>query len=90
MSEQTEPAKNFEAGLEELEQIVKQMESGDLPLEKSLAIFEEGISLLRTCDMHLKSARGRVMELLKTENGGYVEKVLGTALESFIQEGGDE
>ena len=45
MSEQKEPAPSFEAGLEELEQIVKQMESGDLPLERALDLFERGMAL---------------------------------------------
>ena len=39
---------------------------------------------MRSCDAHLKSAQGKLRELLKGENGEFVEKVLGITLESFI------
>ena len=75
---------SFEAGLANLEEIIGRLDSGDLTLDEALALFEQGIVLLRICDSHLKSAQGRITELLKGENGEYVEKVLGAALDSFI------
>jgi exodeoxyribonuclease VII small subunit len=65
MSEQTEPAKSFEAGLEELEQIVKQMESGDLPLERALDLFERGVRLSDECRKQLEEAETRVETLVR-------------------------
>jgi exodeoxyribonuclease VII small subunit len=75
---------SFEDALAELEEIIGQFENGDLTLDQSLALFEKGVALLRIGDGHLKNAQGRVTELLKGENGEYVERVLGTTLDSFI------
>lgn len=59
--------KDFESAIAELEQIVKQLEDGDLALDKSLALFERGIELSRYCHDQLGSAQRRI-ELL-TERG---------------------
>ncbi|MBC7927223.1 MAG: exodeoxyribonuclease VII small subunit [Bryobacteraceae bacterium] len=61
---------SFEAGLTELEAVVKQLESGDLPLEKSLELFARGTQLSETCRKQLEAAETRV-ELL-TRRGGSV------------------
>ena len=74
----------FEEALERLEKTIEQLESADLTLDESLRFFEQGIGLIRACDTHLKKAKGKVTELLKGENGEYIEKVLGTTLESFV------
>ncbi len=65
MSEQPEPAKTFEAGLEELDAIVKQMESGDLPLERALDLFERGMRLSEECRKQLEEAETRVEMLVR-------------------------
>jgi len=62
--EQTAPA-SFEAGLEELERIVKELEKGDLPLEQSLALFENGMRLSAECKRQLESAETRVEMLMR-------------------------
>jgi len=62
------PLASFEAGLEELEKIVKELESGDLPLERSLALFEKGMALSQACRKQLEEAESRVEILLK-KNG---------------------
>ena len=59
--------KDFEAAIAELETIVKRLEEGDLPLEKSLELFERGVQLSRFCHSKLEEAERRV-ELL-TERG---------------------
>ena len=59
----------FEAGLDELERIVKEMESGDLPLERSLELFEKGMSLSDACRKQLEEAETRVEKLLDRGNG---------------------
>ena len=63
--------RNFEAALKELEQIVEQLEAGDLPLEQSLELFEQGVRLSRDCQKRLDEAERRVEILLKDEGGGY-------------------
>ena len=59
--------KDFESAIAELEAIVKRLEDGDLPLEKSLELFERGVQLSRFCHSKLEEAERRV-ELL-TERG---------------------
>lgn len=56
---------NFEAGLAELERIVKELERGDLPLEKSLELFENGMRLSAECKRQLEEAETRVEILMK-------------------------
>jgi exodeoxyribonuclease VII small subunit len=63
--------KDFESAIAELEKIVKQLEEGDLPLEKSLALFERGVELSRYCHDQLGSAQRRI-EIL-TERGDLKE-----------------
>ena len=60
--------KKFEDAMKELEDIVKRLESGDLSLEESLKIFEEGIALSRYCFRKLEEADKRVSILVKDGN----------------------
>jgi exodeoxyribonuclease VII small subunit len=62
-------AEKFEAALARLEEIVKELETGDLPLEQSLKLFEEGIKLSRLCNRRLEEAERRVEILLKSKTG---------------------
>ena len=64
-----EQPKTFEASLEALEQIVHQLEDGDLPLEKSLELFEDGIRLSRQCQERLNQAERRIEILLRDNQG---------------------
>jgi exodeoxyribonuclease VII small subunit len=59
----------FEAALERLEQIVDQLEAGNLPLEESLKVFEEGVGLARRCAKYLDEAEKRIELLTKDEHG---------------------
>ena len=52
--------KDFEAAIAELETIVKKLEEGDLPLEKSLELFERGVQLSRFCHTRLEDAEKRI------------------------------
>jgi exodeoxyribonuclease VII small subunit len=52
--------KDFESALNELETIVKTLEQGDLPLEKSLELFERGVQLSRFCHTKLEAAERRI------------------------------
>jgi exodeoxyribonuclease VII small subunit len=58
-------SKSFEAGLTELESVVKELESGDLPLERALELFERGVTLSDTCRKQLEEAESRVEILLR-------------------------
>jgi exodeoxyribonuclease VII small subunit len=58
----------FEDGLERLEKIVQELEKGEVPLEKSLTLFEEGMQLSTNCRKQLEDAEGKVEILLK-QNG---------------------
>jgi exodeoxyribonuclease VII small subunit len=59
----------FEEALEKLEKIVRRMEEGELPLEKALESFEEGMHLAHFCQTKLDEAQKRVELLLKNEKG---------------------
>lgn len=64
-----EQGRTFETSLEALEQIVRQLENGDLPLEKSLELFEQGIRLSRECQERLSQAERRIEILLRDNQG---------------------
>jgi exodeoxyribonuclease VII small subunit len=66
--------KKFEDALARLEELVKQLEQGELPLEQSLKLFEEGIKLSRICNRRLEDAERRVEILLKDEAGKIVAR----------------
>ena len=60
---------NLEKSLEDLEALVEELESGDLPLDKAMKKFEEGIKLTKGCQAALKDAEQKVEILLKTAGG---------------------
>lgn len=60
-----QPLASFEASLEELEKVVKELEAGDLPLERALSLFEQGVALSESCRKQLEEAESRVEILLK-------------------------
>lgn len=60
---------SFEESLKRLEKIVEQMERGDLPLEESIQLFEEGMNLSAACKEHLDQAEGKVQILMKQRDG---------------------
>ena len=65
---------NLEKSLTDLEEIVEELESGDLPLEKAMKKFEEGIKLTRNCQAALKDAEQKVEILLKSAGGENLEE----------------
>lgn len=62
------PKKSFETALARLEEITRQLEEGDLSLDKSLKMFDEGVKMARLCNEQLEEARAKV-ELLLEKNG---------------------
>jgi len=61
------PVESFESCLDELEKVVKELEAGDLPLEKSLELFERGMGLSESCRKQLEAAETRVEMLVRKE-----------------------
>lgn len=84
VTENPESSPAFEGAVAELEKVIGILELDTITLDDALRNFEQGIRLIRICDNHLNAARGRVLELVKGENGDIVEKVLGRTLESFL------
>ena len=61
------PAPSFESCLDELERVVKELEAGDLTLERSLELFEKGMALSETCRKQLEEAETRVEMLIRKD-----------------------
>jgi len=74
MNNGQQEGRSFEASLEALEQIVRQLEDGDLGLEKSLELFEQGIRLSRECQERLSQAERKIEILLRDNQGRAVTK----------------
>jgi exodeoxyribonuclease VII small subunit len=62
-----QPVESFESCFDELEKVVKELEAGDLPLERSLELFEKGMALSETCRKQLENAETRVEMLIRKE-----------------------
>ena len=65
--------KTFEQSMKQLEQIVQELEAGDLPLEKAIKKFEEGIQLSKQCAQKLDETEKKVSVLLEDEQGKITE-----------------
>jgi exodeoxyribonuclease VII small subunit len=64
----------FEKAMKQLEEIVQELESVDLPLEKAIKKFEEGVQLAKFCSEKLDETEKRISILLKDQNGQVIEK----------------
>lgn len=82
MKPKKESLQSFEKSLERLEAIVEKLESEDLGLDASLALFEEGIGLSRVCREKLSDVERRVELVLKEADGGYKSAPFPTGDES--------
>ena len=69
-----EQSKSFETAMKRLEEIVRTMERGELPLEESLKLFEEGTALVRSCTKQLDEAEMKIVKLMKGPDGEPVEQ----------------
>ena len=65
--------KTFESSLARLEEIVRAMESGEIMLDESLSLYEEGIKLIKFCTKALDDAEQKVKILQKGEEGSLIE-----------------
>ena len=66
--------KTFEENMQRLEQIVRAMERGDVPLEESLKLFQEGTELIRSCGKLLDDAELQIKKILAGPDGSPVEE----------------
>ena len=66
---------SFETNMQRLEQIVRAMERGDVPLEESLKLFQEGTDLVRSCNQLLDEAQLQVKKIMTAPDGSPVEEV---------------
>ena len=69
-----QPNKTFEESMARLEQIVRAMERGDVALEESLKLFQEGTELVRSCQKLLDEAQLQVKKIMTTPDGSPVEE----------------
>ncbi len=69
---------SFEQALERLETVVRELEDGTVPLDRSLSLYEEGVGLVRLCNTRLDEAERRITVLTKREDGSYDEKSFGS------------
>jgi len=65
---------SFEKSLKQLEQIVQELESGNLPLEKAMKKFEEGVKLSKFCSEKLDETEKKISVLLHDNKGNIVEE----------------
>jgi exodeoxyribonuclease VII small subunit len=68
------PQKTFEQSMKNLERIVQELEDGDLPLEKAIKKFEEGIKLTQFCSEKLDETEKKISILLKNTKGQITEE----------------
>ena len=68
------PKMNFEQSMKKLERILQELESGDLPLEKAMTKFEEGIQLSKFCTEKLDETEKKVTLLMQDNQGNIEEK----------------
>src|SRR5262245_2977571 len=76
MARKDDGSKKFESALEDLEQVVERLESGELSLEDSLAAFEKGVGLVKFCNQKLNEAEKKVELLVKDKDGKLQLKAL--------------
>lgn len=65
----SESKMSFESNMQRLEQIVRALERGDVPLDESLKLFQEGTDLVRSCQTMLDTAQQQVQKVLADANG---------------------
>jgi exodeoxyribonuclease VII small subunit len=79
---------DFERRLSDLEAVVERLEQGDLPLEESVRLFEEGMKLSQSCKQELDAAEGRIQVLIE-QSGGKM-KVQDLEVETEVEEDDEE
>jgi exodeoxyribonuclease VII small subunit len=73
--------KDFETALKSLEEIVSQLEAGDLTLDRALELFEQGVKISRFCNSKLEEAERKVETLIRNTDGSLAEVQFTVELE---------
>ena len=60
---------NFEEAMKRLEEVLRSLEAGDVPIDRTLALYEEGVSLVKLCNKILDNAAERVKIITEKEDG---------------------
>ena len=81
--------KTFEQAMNQLEKIVQDLESGDMPLEKAIKKFEEGIQLSKYCTQKLDETEQKITILMQDSNGNASEMVFNTENGDFDEKDKD-
>ncbi len=68
---------SFEKGLARLEEIIKLLENGEIQLDKSLELFEEGVNLVKICGTQLDEAEKKISIIMKNGDSSYEKKPFG-------------
>ena len=84
MANKGQSGKKFESALEELEEVIEQLESGELSLEDSLTAFEKGVGLVKYCNQKLSEVEQKV-ELLTKDKEGKLQLKLLSALANPVE-----
>ena len=79
---------SFEEQLTALETVVERLERGELSLDESVRLFEEGVKLSNACKKELEAAEGRIQVLVEKGNGGM--RLVDLEVEDSVDEGEDE
>lgn len=72
------PEMKFEKAMKRLENIVEELERGELDIDKSLEIFEEGVKMSRVCSKKLQEAEAKIEKLTKNKKGELVTELFPT------------
>ena len=81
---------SFEERLTSLEAVVERLERGDLTLDESVRLFEEGVHLSNACKLELEKAEGRIQVLVETQGGGVQVAEMDVEDEDLEDEEGDD
>ena len=81
--------KTFETAMKQLEQIVQDLETGDMPLEKAIKKFEEGIQISKYCSEKLDESEKRITLLMRDSDGEKVSEIPFAAENEISEENGD-
>jgi len=82
--------KTFEMAMKQLEQIVQELETGDMPLEKAIKKFEEGIQISKYCSEKLDESEKRITLLMRDSDGEKVSETPFTTKNEVSEEGRDD
>ena len=81
--------KTFETAMKQLEQIVQDLETGDMPLEKAIKKFEEGIQISKYCSQKLDESEKRITLLMRDSDGEKVSEIPFLTENQISEENGD-